>query len=291
MFSSKKHLFVIGNPRSGTSLFRIMLNSHSKMTIPPECGFIHWWYEKYKSWDKEYSISNFVTDLKTSKKIETWDLDFSDLERFLQKEVPQDYKELVFKITEFYGHSKLNKADQHVLGDKNNYYIKHLKEIKEISPEAFFIFLIRDPKAVFSSYKEIQKLKTDSSYKPDLSLNVTDFIEEWLKNHKNILDFINGLKKNKFLIVSYEQLVVKTEDELRRTSKFLDLRFESEMLNYYKTNDEPSGLLDWKQKTLQPPDQTSIIIYKERLTRDEIFNIEAQTNSLFNCLLNQQYLE
>lgn len=291
MNNSKKHLFVIGNPRSGTTLFRIMLNSHSKMTIPPECGFIHWWYEKYKSWDKKSSISEFVTDLKSSKKIETWGLDFSDLERFLEDEVPQDYEELVFRVIEFYGQSKLNKADQHILGDKNNYYIKHLKEIKEISPEAFFIFLIRDPKAVFSSYKGIQKLKTDSNYKPELSLDVVDFIDEWLKNHKNILNFINGLKKDKFLIVNYEQLVVNTEDDLKRTSKFLDLNFEPGMLTYYKTNDEPNGLLDWKQKTLQPPDPSSIILYKETLTQDEIFKIEVQTKSLFNRFLNQQHFE
>ena len=291
MYKFKKHLFVIGNPRSGTSLFRVMLNSHSKMTIPPECGFIHWWYKEYKSWNKESNISEFVFDLKTSKKIETWSLDFSDLEKFIKKKSPQDYDELVFRVIEFYGSSKLNKREQLVLGDKNNYYIKHLKEIKEISSEAFFIFVIRDPKSIFSSYKGIKNLKTDSNYKPELSSDVNKFTEEWVKNHKNILDFTNGLKKEKFLIVNYEELVVNTEEELKRVSKFLGLSFEPGMLTYYKTNDEPSGLLDWKQKTLQPPDPSSIYLYKETLTQDEIVKIEAQTRSLFNRFLNQQYFE
>ena len=31
--------FIIGNPRSGTTLLRLMVNAHPKATVPPECGF------------------------------------------------------------------------------------------------------------------------------------------------------------------------------------------------------------------------------------------------------------
>ena len=34
-------VFILGNPRSGTSLFRLMLNSHSMINATPECGFLH----------------------------------------------------------------------------------------------------------------------------------------------------------------------------------------------------------------------------------------------------------
>jgi hypothetical protein len=57
---NKKQVFIIGNPRSGTSLLRIMLNSHSSMVVPPECGFIQWWYQKYKDWPSNYTINDFV---------------------------------------------------------------------------------------------------------------------------------------------------------------------------------------------------------------------------------------
>ena len=43
------NLFIIGNPRSGTSLFRIMLSCHPEIIVPPECGFIQWWHDKYQN--------------------------------------------------------------------------------------------------------------------------------------------------------------------------------------------------------------------------------------------------
>jgi hypothetical protein len=32
-------IFILGNPRSGTSLLRLMLHSHSEICIPPESHF------------------------------------------------------------------------------------------------------------------------------------------------------------------------------------------------------------------------------------------------------------
>jgi hypothetical protein len=196
MHKPPKHLFIIGNPRSGTSLLRIMLNSHSQITVPPECGFMEWWYDKYKNWSEESNIDEFIQDLKTSRKIETWDLNYDKLFEFLNKEICKNYEELVFKVVEFYGISKTKKHQQKVLGDKNNYYISCLKKLREISPGSVFIFIVRDPKAVFASYKAIKALETKSAYKPKLSSGIDEFLEEWLENHRSILYFIDTLKRD-----------------------------------------------------------------------------------------------
>ena len=41
-------IFVVGNPRSGTTLLRLVLTSHSKINIPPESNFIIRKMKKYK---------------------------------------------------------------------------------------------------------------------------------------------------------------------------------------------------------------------------------------------------
>ena len=43
--------YILGNPRSGTSLFRLMLNAHPEMVAPPECGFIQWNHDLFKAAD------------------------------------------------------------------------------------------------------------------------------------------------------------------------------------------------------------------------------------------------
>ena len=124
-----QNVFIIGNPRSGTSLFRMMMSSHSSIVVPPECGFIQWWYKDYGNWSIENSksildIKKFVSDLKTSKKIETWELDFQSLENLINKEQPISYKELTSLVIKQYANQK--EKYPVVLGDKNNYYIDHL---------------------------------------------------------------------------------------------------------------------------------------------------------------------
>jgi len=63
-----------------------MLNSQKSIVIPPECGFIQWWFDRYRNWNSRSNLAEFIEDLKTSKKIETWELDFEGLGRFLEQQ-------------------------------------------------------------------------------------------------------------------------------------------------------------------------------------------------------------
>jgi len=64
-----KRTFILGNPRSGTSLLRLMLNANTHIVSPPESGFLHWWYKKYNAWstadNSKENIAAFVKDLST----------------------------------------------------------------------------------------------------------------------------------------------------------------------------------------------------------------------------------
>lgn len=287
MHHKAKSLFVIGNPRSGTSLLRIMLNSHKNITIPPECGFIHWWYSSYKGWEKTSSISDFIKDFKTSKKIETWGIDFRKLENYLKDKTIEDYSTLVKFVIEFYGENKLNKTTQKILGDKNNYYIKYLDELNSIMPSSKYLFLIRDPKDVFCSYRGISELKSDSKYIPKLPNEIKPFINEWCDNHNQVLNFIDNTNDINYHIVFYEDLVLDTEKTLLEINDFLDIDFDNNMLRYFEYNDEPIELLGWKKKTLKPPDSKSVGGYKNKLTKSEISEIDDKTNYIIKLLKEQ----
>lgn len=280
----KKQLFIIGNPRSGTSLFRLMLNSHSSIVVPPECGFIQWWFNKYQDWTAKSNLAGFISDLKTSKKIETWELDSYALGHFLEQRNSHSYQELVFNVIDFYGRSKHKKMNSSVLGDKNNYYIEHLDLLKTIAPKAKFLIIIRNPLDVYCSYKGISELNSKSLYIPKLTQNLEIFIEEWCHNQTEIIKFARKLDQEQFTVINYEDLILKSKTVLTKVCDFLKLPFDDQMLNYYKRNDEPKALLDWKKKTLKPPDSTSIGGYKKLLLQTEVEKIQNNTFELYGKL-------
>jgi hypothetical protein len=282
-------VFIIGNPRSGTSLFRLMLNSHSMINATPECGFLHWWYKKYADWDSSFLLNSrldeYISDLASSKRIEDWKIDYSKLKEKIVKENPQNYAKLGELVYTFYGEQKGKKAK--VIADKNNYYINHYNDLKEIWPDAKYILVVRDGRDVACSYLNIETLITNSPYKPKLSTDIKTISKEWLNNNQNILDFSKSLNENQFMMIRYEDFVKESELYLTKVCDFLGLQFEPEMLNYFiknaKEQDEPLSSLDWKKKTLEKPDENNIGKYKIELQKESI----DEFNSIAIDLLQQ----
>lgn len=267
-------VFILGNPRSGTSLLRIMLNSHPLIASPPECGFLHWWYPKYENWTRKDSIdlikiNAFVDDVLSSKKMETWHLNKELLTSKILSEQPLDYSSLSELVYATWALMNSHKNPQ-VIVDKNNYYIHHLKDLVKIWPDARFIHLIRDGRDVACSYLAMESLKTDSPYKPKLPSNISDIAIEWLTNNENIFQFLNHLEEGTTHIIRYEELVTRTESMLNSICEFLEVPMSLEMLNYYNHNDEPRSTSDWKKKTFEEPDIRNIGKYKELLSSEQI---------------------
>ena len=88
--------FILGNPRSGTSMFRLMLNAHSKITVPPESGFALWFVDKYSNIEFNQEIYlQFINDLFIAKKFETWELDSEKVLQLINKEKPSSYQSII----------------------------------------------------------------------------------------------------------------------------------------------------------------------------------------------------
>lgn len=274
-------VFILGNPRSGTSLFRIMLTCHPEICIPPECGFIQWWYEKYQNWSEQNSmnkslVKNYINDLKKSKKIETWNLNYIDLEKLIYTHRPGSYSELCYLVYIQYMYN-LNK-DAKIVGDKNNYYINHLDLLDSIFPNANYILIVRDGRDVACSYRSVNQIQTQSLYKPKLPHFIDDIAIEWNNNNQNIINFFNKINKKRWSIIKYEDLLTKPQKYLEKICNFLEISFHGEMLNFYdingKLNLEPTKTLGWKLKTLKPLDVNNIGKYRCELKDGEISRFE-----------------
>lgn len=278
-----KFIYILGNPRSGTSLFRLMLNAHPSLVAPPECGFIQWNYDAFAKADfNESNIRDAFADaVLGSKKMETWGLRKEDLLLAFNQVKNPNYQNLCKAVFICYASLRVGKTTPKAAIDKNNYYINHLDNIALAMPHAHYIHLIRDVRDVAGSYLQIERTKHVGKYAPKLSTTAEEIASEWVNNNEMIGTF---LENKAHLVVRYEDLLVNQKSELIRVSDFLGVPYHEQMLRYYEFNDEPTETISWKQKTLQPIDQSRVGAFRAELDpdfSDVLWNLTQHTLTKF----------
>ena len=278
-----KFCFIPGNPRSGTSLFRLMLNAHPQIVAPPECGFIQWNFSAFGRVDFSSSKNRvaFAKAVLESKKMETWGLTTDDLINTFDQVVAPNYKRMVKAVFYAYSKSKGKNKDPKVAIDKNNYYLNFLEDISSAMPNAKYVHLVRDIRDVANSYLDIEKKNLKGKYAPSLETSAEQIAGKWTKNNERLLTFLDDKPT---LVVRYEDLLIRPKQELERVALFLGLSYDERMRQFYEYNDEPEEMLNWKQKTLQPIDPSRAGAFRRELDphfSDQLWNLSHATLEKF----------
>jgi len=266
--------FIIGNPRSGTSLFRLLLTSHSDIHIPPESGFMIWWQRVYNDWNWDadnQKLDAFLDDLFNAKKFEFWELDREPLSRTIKANKPDNYAALSRLIYEH--HSEKAGKKNALIGDKNNFHLNHIAELDALYPDAKFVHIIRDGRDVATSYMDMSKIDSTSDYRPRLPSSAADIGQEWRKNIESVRSGFSKLPSERTLEIRYEDLVLETEKTLTGVCEFLGQTYEPAMLDFYMKNQarklEPDEFMAWKARTRGQIDSSAIGKWKN-LPQDDI---------------------
>lgn len=277
--------FIVGVARSGTTLLRLMLDSHSQIAIPPETHFL----PSVLSLGELGEVPpDRLAALVTS--FFTWD-DFGIEERIFRAELAglQSF-DIANGIRCFY---RLY-ADLHGKkrwGDKTPPYVNHLASIAECLPEAHIIHLIRDGRAVAASRRHL-------GFGPGFAIRAQ--AEDWSGSIRAAR--AQARSCSHYLEVRYEQLVRRPEATLRRVCDFLELPFELDMLSYHRgARLRLAEFRDWRtpdgdivsrgndriaihQRALWPPDPTRIDIWRHKLDSEEIAVFESIAGDLLREL-------
>lgn len=274
-----KFTYILGNPRSGTSLFRLMLGAHPDVVAPPECGFIQWNHRSFyrANFEQESQLKAFTEAVLSSKKMETWGLTKEDLIVAFRNIHSPNYQNLCEAVFTAYATSRGRQNIPEVAVDKNNYYLECLEEINSAMPHATYLHIVRDVRDVAVSYLEIERKKHEGKYAPKLATTAEEIAKSWSTNNERTAAF---LADKKHLVVRYEDLLVRPEIELARVASFLGISYDERMTRYYEFNDEPQETLGWKQKTLQPIDPSRAGAFRRELDSefgDKLWEIAEET--------------
>lgn len=275
-------LFILGNNRSGTSLFRMMLNSHSKIVIPPESHFFLWCYDRYSKWTPDDGFDNVLRDIRSSTKFETWELDMERLQHALEADPPHNYAELVQRIYLAYAPDK----DPVYWGDKNSLWVEKFDWIQATYPDAIVLHLVRNGLDVACSYRQLAEKALTTTYAPKLTGKIAEIASIWSTNNEALAGLGTQLGADRYRWIRFEDLLVDPKGTLNTVLAFLGLEFEQDMLEYHRTPldefKEPQAFLAWKAKLREAPDASSVDKYLKELSSEEIDTFRSIAGSTLN---------
>lgn len=273
-------IFIIGSPRSGTTLLRLMVTSHPHIAVPPECGFAVWHAPKYGDWEAgDQRLDEFLADLKASRKMETWNLNYEQLRERLASKQAGTYSALVSTVYEQFAAQFQPSARR--WGDKNNFHVKHIGDLDRLFPTALFVHIVRDGRDVCCSYRELKDSSSDSPYVPRLPAEPRSVAKEWAANLAAVQSGLSQLDSKRVHQLRYEDLVSAPETELQKLCQFAGEDFSEAMLTYAERNRlhqlEPVDFLAWKKLTLEGPTKQRVGRFRQELDQAaiEAFNDEA----------------
>lgn len=243
---------IVGAPRSGTTLLRFMLDSHSKLAIPPETGFLPLG-PTFKGRGDKLRERFFRAIVNYPEPAPAWP-DFEIPEETFRAALadinPFDVAEGYRAFYRLYA-ARLGKPRW---GDKTPIYCLHLNAIRRVLPEARFVHILRDGRDAALSLRRMwfspgREVEAQAAYWRDFVLAARRA----------------GAGRPDYLEVRYEDLILHTREVLERVCAHVSLRYEDAMLSYYTRT--PERLREHKGRSR--PDGTPLLTQEERLRQQE----------------------
>ena len=279
---------IVGSPRSGTTLLRLMLDAHPELSIPPETHFIR----NFLNIDGQSSIvrQKFYEVIIHSSRWSHFNLSKLLFKEELEKIEPFTITDGLRCFYQLYA-ARFNKKRW---GDKTPFtYNSCLYEIQKILPEARFIHLIRDGRDVALSMKDLW-------WRPHFSGNIEERANRWLESIQAVRQQAQSVKYYKE--VYYEELVSEPRQTLKKICIFVDIAYSESMMDYYRTaatrldefndfyKEDGSSLVEKEQLisafkyTSKPPEISRIGRWKQEMSEDDLVKYEAIAGSTLRDL-------
>jgi hypothetical protein len=221
--------FVVGAPRSGTTMLRLMLDAHPDLAIPPETYFIT---KAQKQWRASRrrpgtdQVESFIEAVTGHKRWPDFHLESHDFAARVRERNPKRLGDGVRVFYEMYA-EKIGKPRW---GDKTPFYVRKMDVIHRVLPEARFVHLIRDGRAVALSIKDLW-------FGPDTIEGCAEF---WVARLDEAREKAKDLPH--YLEIIYEDLVREPEPNLRKIAEFIHVPFDERMVRFYENVDERIAL-------------------------------------------------
>lgn len=259
-------VFIVGCPRSGSTMLGAMLGGHPEAICPPEAQFIIDCMPA-SNLSAAVDANAVLDDITRHWRFRVWPF---SLER--RPEIAaMSYRNVIELVVEQYAIAHDRPAPK--VWIDQSIFVRHIWKLLELFPDARFIHLVRDGRAVAASIIPL-------NWGP---MGVLSAARHWIEHLAHGFAAEATLGADRIIRVHYERILAEPEATMKRISSFLGIEFCPAML-------VPAGLAlpahTRHQHTLigAPLDSKRIDAWRHSLTKREIEIYEAVAGDLLPLL-------
>lgn len=265
-------IFIVGVPRSGTTLLSALIAAHSGISCGPETHFFRWlsqtdpgqfltagaWPERAVEFVCSISRTSFFGDDRTLL-IDSYDRNRQQIDAYLRAAEPS-VANMLASVTEPYALA----AGKRRWAEKTPDHLQYLSVIREHFPSAPIVRIVRDPRDVARSLMRM----------PWGTRSFLEGLLLWRRLDEASAEFFAA--DDNCYTLRYEDLIASPEGELQALCKFVDEEYEDGMLNTADTGRQlNSRNVPWKAGASQPIDGSRVAMWQDALGEDENVLAEA----------------
>lgn len=213
----ERPFFIVGSPRSGTTLLRFILSSHSRLYVPDETGFLPF-LGRFDG--RPLSQSEAQSLLRRIGRLNRlWRDMVPDLGAFYAG-LPSPTLPVILDAL---FQQRIAPYQAARWGDKTPPYIQYIPQLLRLFPDAQFIHVVRDGRDATLSARK--KWGDEKGY-----MDAYYLLKTWVRNVTAGQIAKQNLPADQFAEIRYETLAQTPEPVIRQLCAFLDEQFEPQML-------------------------------------------------------------
>lgn len=246
--------FIVGCPRSGTTLLRRMLNAHPDVAVAPETFFMrHFWEQRdaYGDLSEAAVLDRLIDNLVATPAFESMGLNAEAIRDAVHRAGHRWSKVFLVLLRRF-----AERRDAQFVGEKTPNHVLFLPTLCRWYPDARFVHLVRDPRAVSNSWRTVP---WSSGYRWRDAEVWDEFVRAG-RRAEGVGERVHSLH--------FEALVRSPEEELRAVCDHLDLPYDGQMLAFHE---QESATVDverepWKERATNPIDPSVADRWRDELS-------------------------
>ena len=254
------YVFIVGCPRSGTTLLQRMIDAHPQIAITPETHWIPRYFQGRIGVTPDGVVTAELIDrLLEYERFSKLEIDRATLQTLIGSSPKLLYSSFVSKLFDLYGQAQ-GKA---LVGDKTPAYVEKLPMLHELWPHAKIVHLIRDGRDVCLSLRNWSRGEKTCGRFSSWAEDPIATVAFWWKRLVQVGQENGAVLGSKlYYELRYESLVQNPEQECSALCEFLGLKYHQAMLRFFegRTRKEPGlnskdawlpptpGLRDWTKE-------------------------------------------